>query len=165
MPPQRASDTPVTDVTQELDDLVHQLVALHGEGGVCPTAEDWRAILRGQADAPVTVLNLLKFTSVVQTPEGASSGASAYRRYSAMVSAAFARVGGKLIYFGKVGHGFAFAAPSPLVEGWDAAILTRYPSPRALAAFWLDPEFVAAHAHRIDGVERSQAFVLSSMQP
>lgn len=52
---------------------------------------------------------------------------------------------------------FAFGA----VSGWDAAVVTRYPSAEALAQMWLDPRFVAAHNNRVDGVERSQVFVFA----
>jgi uncharacterized protein (DUF1330 family) len=34
-----------------------------------------------------------------------------------------------------------------------AAVVIRYPSARALADMWLDPEFIAAHSHRVDGGE------------
>ncbi len=148
--------------SSELDALVKQLVAIHGEGGVCPDADDWRVILSGPSDQPLTILNLLKFKPQVQTPEGVLPGASVYRRYSTRVAGAFARVGGKQVLFGKVGHRFGLLA-SPSVVGWDAAIVTRYPTPRALADFWLDPEFITAHAHRIDGIDQSQVLVLSGV--
>ena len=155
----------MTDLSPELQALVNQLVAIHGEDGVCPTADDWRVILSGPSDKPVTILNLLTFKPQVQTPDGARPGASAYRSYANGVAAAFARVGGKRVLFGKVGHSFGLLpAAQAAIAGWDAAIVTRYPTPRALARFWLDPEFIAAHAHRIDGIERSQVLVLDESQ-
>ena len=65
-------------------------------------------------------------------------------------------MGGELVFFGRVSHMFAFAAG----DAWDAVIVTRYPSAKALAEMWLDPEFIAAHANRVDGVMRSQALVI-----
>lgn len=50
---------------------------------------------------------------------------------------------------------FAFGS----ANDWDAAIVTLYPSAHALAAMWLDPEFVGAHQNRQDGVEGSQVLV------
>ena len=138
--------------------LVRQLIELHGEEGVCPSAKDWTAILNAPAERPVVLLNLLKFKSDVEARAGGQSGRDAYSKYSDQVSAAFARVGGKLLHFGAVKQTFSLG-PS---ADWDAAILTRYPSPRALADFWLDDEFVRAHSHRVDGVERSQVMILSS---
>ncbi len=151
----------MTKSDQDAQALVKQLIAIHGEEGICPTAEDWGEILELSNDKAITILNLLKFKSEIETPEGVNSGLSAYTQYSAKVASAFARVGGKLVFFGKVGHIF----PSAAAANWDAAILTRYPSPQALADFWLDQEFIDAHTHRVDGVDRSQVIVMNAMPP
>lgn len=140
----------------QTDDLVHQLVALHGEEGICPTAADWRAILA--VEGAIHVLNLLAFKDEVLTATGIRSGADAYRRYTRTVADPFARVGGERVFFGAVGHVFAFGA----TDDWDTAILTRYPSAHALAEMWLDPAFVAAHKNRVDGVERSQVMIFGA---
>jgi uncharacterized protein (DUF1330 family) len=71
------------------------------------------------------------------------------------VGAAFVRVGGQRVYFGRVGHIFAMGEASD----WDAAIVTRYPSADALAQMWLSPEFIDAHKNRTHGVERSQVLM------
>jgi uncharacterized protein (DUF1330 family) len=135
--------------------LVERLISVHGQEGVCPTASDWRAILALEGQGPFHLLNLLKFKQHVDTPNGAMLGAVAYAKYTSGVAKAFARVGGQRIFFGRVEHMFAFGTAA----SWDAAIVTRYPSARALADMWLDPEFVAAHENRIDGVERSQVLI------
>jgi uncharacterized protein (DUF1330 family) len=150
----------VNDLSEDLQALVRELVELHGEEGLCPTREDWAAILRCPADRPLNILNLLKFKPAVQTPEGSSTGVAAYADYSAGVGPAFARVGGKSLYFGTVHHIFGTVAGTD----WHAAILTRYPSPRALASFWLDQEFIAAHAHRASGVDQSRVLVMGALR-
>jgi uncharacterized protein (DUF1330 family) len=133
--------------------LIERIVSIHGEQGICPTAADWRTILQQPGDRPVDILNLLAFKTDID-------GLRAYLAYSSAVTPAFERVGGRMLYFGQVSHIFGTGD----YGSWDAAILTRYPSPHALASFWLDEEFIAAHAHRIDGVERSQAVVLSRLR-
>ena len=138
-----------------MEDLVRRLVETHGEEGVCPTANSWREIFRLGKETPVHIINLLKFRSEVDGPEGPISGAAAYAKYTAGVGPAFARVGGQRVYFGRVGHMFALGPASD----WDAAIVTRYPSADALAQRWLSPEFIDAHKSRADGVERSQVLV------
>ena len=140
---------------QDIDSLVKQLVATHGEGGVCPSAESWREIFKLGGDNPIHIINLLKFRHRVESPDGPIAGAVAYGKYSAGVAAAFSRVGGKRLYFGRVGHMFGLG---PLND-WDATIVTRYPSALALAEMWLSEEFMAAHKNRSDGVERSQVLV------
>jgi uncharacterized protein (DUF1330 family) len=143
-------------MSTQTDDLVRQLVALHGEEGICPTAADWRGILA--IEGAIHVLNLLAFKDEVPTATGTRSGADAYRQYTTTVAEPFARAGGERVFFGAVGHVFAFGA----TDQWDTAILTRYPSARALAAMWLDPDFVAAHGNRVDGVERSQVMIFGA---
>ena len=140
---------------QNIDSLVKQLVAIHGEDGICPIAESWREIFRLGGNSPIHIINLLKFKHRVESAGGPIAGAIAYAKYSAGVGGAFSRVGGKRLYFGRVGHMFGLGP----VDDWDAAIVTRYPSAEALAEMWLSREFIAAHKNRADGVERSQVLV------
>jgi uncharacterized protein (DUF1330 family) len=148
----------VAELSKDAHELISHLVALHGEEGLCPTKADWQAILSCPTHAPINILNLLAFNKEVQTSSGSRSGSAAYGDYAAAVAAAFVRAGGKTLYFGKVNHIFG------TVDGadWDAVILTGYPTPRALANFWLDAEFVAAHAHRASGVALSRVLVMSA---
>jgi uncharacterized protein (DUF1330 family) len=129
--------------------VIARLVSIHGEEGICPTADDWGAIFDVSDGGPVELVNLLRFE-----PEGAE----AYSRYTSAIASPFARVGGELVFFGSVRHAFAFGGG----DDWDAVIVTRYPSASALADMWLDPDFIAAHANRVDGVARSQALVFGS---
>lgn len=137
----------------DTEQLVQRLIGIHGESGLSPAAGDWRRILA--LAGAVRLLNLLKFKAEIATPDGPATGAAAYAKYVAGNTQPFVRAGGERLFFGPVSHGFGLGdAPS-----WDAAILTRYPSPRALAGMWLDPDFIAAHENRVDGVERSQVLV------
>jgi hypothetical protein len=74
------------------------------------------------------------------------------------VAEPFARAGGERVFFGAVGHVFAFGA----TDDWDTAILARYPSAHALAQLWLDPAFMAGHRDRVDGVVRSQVMIFGA---
>lgn len=151
---------PVTELSNDSHELIARLVALHGEQGLCPTRADWEAILSCPAEAPIQILNLLLFNDEVRTSQGPRAGMEAYGDYSAAVGPAFARAGGKVLYFGKVNHSFGTVAGTD----WHAGILTRYPTPLALARFWLDDEFVAAHVHRESGVAASRVLVMSSLR-
>jgi hypothetical protein len=68
---------------------------------------------------------------------------------------AFARAGGERGFCGRLSRSFAFGSAG----GGDAANVTRYCSPTALAGMWLDPPFIAAHENRMDGVECSQVLI------
>jgi hypothetical protein len=141
-------------MNEETNNIVRRLVAIHGETGLSPAARDWEAIFEFDG-RPIEVMNLLKFKTEIETPEGPVSGAAAYGRYAAGNAQPFARAGGERLYFGRVAYIFGLGA----APDWDAVILTRYPSPLALANMWLDPDFIAAHKNRTDGVERSQVLV------
>ena len=137
----------------ETESLIEQLVTTHGEAGVCPTREDWRAIFA--VVGPLRILNLLKFKKEVADAAGRIAGDEAYGRYAQGVAPAFQRVGGQRVFAGRVSHAFAFGDKGD----WDFAIVTRYPSAAGLAAMWLDPEFIKAHENRLDGVAASQVYV------
>jgi len=131
----------------ENESLIARLVGLHGEGGLAPTATDWRRIFDVAGDGPLTVVNLLGFRAV--------TGEQAYHRYTRATAGAFERAGGELLYFGTVAHAFGLGDHGD----WDAVIVTRYPSARALADMWLDDDFIAAHTHRHAAVTRSRVLV------
>jgi uncharacterized protein (DUF1330 family) len=141
----------------EIESLITRIVKVHGEGGLAPTASSWRRIFEVAAEGPVTFVNLLGFHPTAESSEGSLTGEQAYRRYTRATAGAFERVGGELLYFGSVGHGFGLDDRGD--SDWDAVVVTRYPSARALADMWLDDEFVAAHASRRAGVARSQVVV------
>ncbi|MFT6452966.1 MAG: hypothetical protein ACJA06_002474 [Halocynthiibacter sp.] len=118
-------------------------------------AADWRAILALE-EAHLRILNLLSFRPAVEIETGVISGQEAYGLYRKGTSGAFLRCGGESLAYGKASHVFGMNTDTD----WDAMIMTRYPSPRALASMWLDPEFLRAHKHRESGIERSCVLVL-----
>lgn len=131
------------------DDLIDRLVDIHGEAGAVPTRSEWGAILALPGDEAVMILNLLKFV-----PE---TGWASYGRYLQGVAPAFAAAGGEQVFFGPAE--FCFGTES---ADWDASILTRYPSPQALANMWLAPDYIEAHQSREDGLAKSLVMVIRS---
>ncbi|MGR3321303.1 MAG: DUF1330 domain-containing protein [Pseudooceanicola sp.] len=132
------------------EDLIDRLVATHGEDGAVPSRAEWARILALPGDRPLLILNLLAFA-----PE---TGQQAYGAYLQGVAPAFAAAGGEQVFFGPAAFCFGMGD-----EGdWDAAILTRYPSPLALANMWLDPGYIEAHQAREDGLTRSQVLVIEA---
>jgi uncharacterized protein (DUF1330 family) len=141
-------------MNSETEALIQQLITTHGEEGVCPTREDWRAIF-AIGPGPIRILNLLKFAREVTGEGGKISGESAYGNYVQGVGPVFQRAGGTRIFAGRVGASFAMGPKGD----WDFAIVTRYPSAAALAAMWMDADFISAHENRLDGVAASQVYV------
>lgn len=132
------------------EQLVDRLVDLHGEGGAAPTRDAWERILALPGDDPVLILNLLDFE-----PE---TGEASYARYLQGVAPAFLAAGGEQIFFGPAALCFGTEADAD----WDAAILTRYPSPQALANMWLADDYIEAHQAREDGLAKSLVLVVQS---
>ena len=140
----------------EIDRLIISLIRTHGEGGVCPTANEWRAIIEIDS-GPIRILNLLKFREKLHGPLEGVSGAAAYARYVRKVTPAFLRAGGEQMFNAPVNMMFGLGKG----QHWDAAAMARFPSARAFTDMWLDPDFIAARDSRAEGLERSQYMVLS----
>lgn len=96
---------------------------------VDPTGPDLRDFLRADPDAPVVMLNLLRF---------ADGGRESYAGYAAALRETFLpRYGGEVLYAGDGGP--ALVADDG--QAWDAVLLVRYPTRRAFCAMVADPDY------------------------
>ncbi|WAC91904.1 DUF1330 domain-containing protein [Mycobacterium sp. Aquia_213] len=119
--------------------------------GLEPTAEQFAALAARPADAPVFMVNLLKFQ-----PEG---GLERYLQYGEGVVPHLERVGAALRYAG--------GAPSMVIgDGekpwWDAILIVEYPSPQAFIDMVTDPEYIKVHEHRAAALERGDLIATST---
>jgi len=142
-----------------VEEMIERLVDAHGRDGLAHSEDDWRAIFAA-GDGPLSVLNLLRFKTEVETTEGVLPGERVYRRYARKAAAAFARVGAR----SELLRGVDVQTGLGTAPAWDMAVLSEYPSARALAQMWLDPEYIAAHQDRIRAVDDSQALFFRSQQ-
>ncbi len=74
-------------------------------------------------DAPVTMLNLMRFRD--RSRDGKGSGWDAYLRYSALSIKLIKGVGGTIVW---TGEAQAVALGVPEAHRWDYVALVRYPS-------------------------------------
>ena len=97
-----------------------------------PTKEQIQALLDSDLEAPVVMLNLLKFAERAggdggDSGDGAQSGRDSYTRYGDRVRSMLEKVGGRILWHGR--------ADSVVIGGdaddWDAVILVEYPSRRS----------------------------------
>lgn len=103
-------------------------------------------------DAPVSMLNLLRFREKAAYPDGRDadlSGREAYFRYAVPMTQLVLKAGGSLDFTGDVG---------PLLIGevddaWHMAAIMTYPSPKTLGEISLSPEFAEIAVHRKAGLE------------
>jgi len=124
---------------------------------VDPTRELFDAFKALPRDTPIHMLNLLRFREHAQYPadhshaERSLSGREAYREYGLASAAVFARVGGSIIWRGRM----EAMLIGPDDKHWELAFIAAYPDANAFLAMLTDPAYKLAVVHR-------QAAVLTS---
>ena len=117
-----------------------------------PTEEQLRALLDGDLEGPVSMLNLLKFKERAEYEDGRATsltGWEAYQRYGDQMRAFVESKGGRFIFAGHVRHLMLGA-----VDGlWDTAAIVEYPSKEAFVEIISSPEVAGFAVHRTAGLE------------
>lgn len=116
-----------------------------------PTAGQFAALAARPADAPVVMVNLLKF----KTPGGVES----YQRYGREVAPHLQRVGATLRYAGTAP---AFVIGDGERPWWDAILIVEYPTPQAFIDMVSTPEYAKVHEHRAAGLDRGDLIATSA---
>jgi uncharacterized protein (DUF1330 family) len=103
------------------------------------------------ADAPVVMVNLLKFN------EG--GGRERYLQYGREVAPHLARVGAEVRYSG--------TAPVNVIGDderpwWDAILVVEYPTPSAFVDMVKDPDYQRVHEHRAAALEKGDLIATST---
>ena len=125
---------------------------------VDPDRDQFAAFKALPRDAPVAMLNLLRFRKEAAYPvghlsaEAGLSGADAYRRYAQDSGPVFARVGGTILWSGQP----ELVLIGPADERWDAAFVAHYPTAAAFLTMVTDPVYREAVVHRQAAVETSR---------
>lgn len=111
-----------------------------------PRGKDLKAFLEADPEAPVVMLNLLRF---------ADGGRAQYDDYLRHFRGHAESRGAEVLYFG--------TGDTPLVaeagQEWDAVLLVRYPTRRSFSAMVADP------AYQEGAALRSGALVEAVLQP
>ncbi|ORW64672.1 hypothetical protein AWC23_24925 [Mycobacterium saskatchewanense] len=116
-----------------------------------PTPEQFAALAGRPADAPVVMVNLLKFTS--------PGGVESYQRYGREVAPHLERVGATVRYLGTAP---AFVIGDGERPWWDAILIVEYPTPQAFIDMVTTPEYAAVHEHRAAGLDRGDLIATSA---
>jgi len=114
------------------------------------TPEQFAALAARPADAPLVMVNLLKFRE--------SGGLESYLRYGEEVAPHLQRVGATIRYGG--------TAPAVIIgEGerpwWDAILIVEYPSPAAFVQMVTSEEYAKVHEHRAAALDRGDLIATS----
>jgi uncharacterized protein (DUF1330 family) len=124
---------------------------------VDPSRAQFDAFKSLPRDVPINMLNLLRFHDEAAYPEDHEhaakgwTGARAYAEYSKTSGPVFARLGGTIIWRGKM----EAMVIGPDEAPWNLAFIARYPDANAFMAMVTDPEYRIAVVNR-------QAAVLTS---
>jgi len=105
-----------------------------------PTPAQIQALLSDPSEAPVVMLNLLRFK-----PEGEA----AYRRYATAMRSIVEAAGGRFVWTGRVTSQVIGAG----AEGFTVAALVEYPSRKVFVQLATSKEVAAIAVHRAEGLE------------
>lgn len=125
---------------------------------VDPGREAFEAFKALPRDVPINMLNLLRFREHAAYPENHEfapkglSGKAAYGEYGKASGPVFARVGGRIIWRGRM----EAMLIGPDDKQWDAAFIAAYPDASAFLAMVTDPEYRLAVVHRQAAVATSR---------
>jgi uncharacterized protein (DUF1330 family) len=117
-----------------------------------PTPDQIQAFIARGTDAPVSMVNLLKFkdkaTYDADRPEAAEklTGQEAYARYGAEVGKILETLGAKTLFAGPA-HGMMIGSGD-----WDMVAIVEYPSRAVMAGMGTSAEYQAIHYHRDAGL-------------
>ena len=126
-----------------------------------PTKEQIQALLDSDLEAPVVMLNLLKFAERAggDGGDGAQSGRDSYTRYGDRVRSMLEKVGGRILWQGR--------ADSVVIGGdaddWDAVILVEYPSRKAFIDMTSSPKYEEVSKDRTAGLADSRLIAMTQL--
>jgi uncharacterized protein (DUF1330 family) len=115
-----------------------------------PTPEQITALMSRAADAPVVMVNLLKFREI--------GGLERYLQYGQEVAPHLERVGATVRYGG--------AAPAVIIGDdespwWDVILIVEYPTPAAFIEMVTTEDYAKVHEHRAAALDRGDLIATS----
>ncbi len=116
---------------------------------IYPTPEQLQALMAGEPERPVVMLNLLRFKPRADAPDEGLSGEEAYRRYAERMQPFVESKGGRILWTGRVDAQVIGTGG----EKFHMAALVEYPSRQAFLAVASDLHVQAIGVHRAAGLE------------
>lgn len=122
------------------------------ENAVYPTRDRLETLLANKSDAPIVMLNLLKFRDKAVYADGRATtltGREAYMLYGEPMQKFVAKHGGRFIFSATIDQ----LVIGEVGDMWDVVALMEYPSPAAFAKIAMSPEVAEIGVHRAAGLE------------
>ena len=120
-----------------------------------PNREQFVELASSPDEAPVVMLNLLKFKARAEGEDG--SGTDAYRRYGEAAVKMVEEQGGRVLWQGRADQMLI----GDTAQGWDSVVLVEYPSRKAFIEMVTSSRYEAAHEHREAGLERTNLIAMT----
>ena len=107
--------------------------------------------LEGDNEAPIAMINLLKFKEKAEYEDGRDTdltGEQAYAIYGKEVVEHLKKVGGKISFGGSINR----LMLGEVEELWDTTFIAKYPSKKAMLKMITDPDYLESNKHRVAGL-------------
>ena len=121
------------------------------KNSVHPTKEQMEGFLEGDSEAPIAMINLLKFREKAQYEDGRDTdltGEQAYAIYMNEVVGHLKKVGGEVSFGGSINR----LMLGEVEELWDKTFIAKYPSKKAMLKMVTDPDYLESNKHRVAGL-------------
>ncbi len=126
------------------------------------TGAAFRAFREDDRPGPIHMLNLVKLRDRAIYDDGReATGAEAYAAYGRESAPVFDRLGGRIVWRGRMEHMLI----GPAEEAWDLCFIAEYPSVAAFAEMIKDPEYRRAMVHRQAAVADSRLVRMAPQDP
>ncbi len=116
---------------------------------ITPSAETIRELMKGPADTPVVMVNLLTFKKQATDDHEGEPGSAAYMQYAEQMRKIVEAAGGRFIWSGRVDSVVIGSSD----ERFDVVGLVEYPSRAAFLKIVSSPEVAKIGVHRAAGLE------------
>ena len=118
-------------------------------GQIAPEPEQIEELMKGPAEGPVVMVNLLRFKKEADAPDEGLTGEEAYGRYGAQMVQWVTSQGARLIWSGRVDS----LVIGDTDEYFHAIALMEYPSRAEFLRIIGDPRVAEFSVHRTAGLE------------
>ena len=118
-------------------------------GQIAPASEQIEELLKGSAEGPVVMVNLLRFKKEADAPDEGLSGEEAYGKYGAQMVEWVTSQGARLIWSGRVDS----MVIGDTDEYFHTVALMEYPSRAEFLRIAGDPRVAEFAVHRTAGLD------------
>lgn len=140
---------------------VGEMVALYGEGENYPSHNQWKTLLEGNLEQPLTVVNFFKLRERADLAliKESMSGEEAFAKYAETSVPKVAEVGGHFVLRGIVESDFI----GENLENWHVIAIGQYPRRENFIELLINQDYKKAFKYRQAAVEKQDVYFINAM--